>query len=208
MRTMSKEQQERLTPNTALNLLIEGNRRFVRNLKVNRNLLQQVNETRESQHPFAVIISCMDSRTSAELIFDQGLGDIFSIRIAGNVITDEILGSAEFGCKVVGAKIVVVLGHTGCGAIRGAIDNVELGNLKTVLRRIQRAIPTDPNFSMESEIQKINILTENNVLLGMEDIRRGSNIIAGLEQEGSVKVVGAIYDVAIGEVRFLSTTER
>ncbi len=206
MRTMSKEQQERMTPTDALDVLIQGNRRFVDNLKMNRNLLQQVNETRESQHPFAVIISCMDSRTSAELIFDQGLGDIFSIRIAGNVINDEILGSAEFGCKVVGAKVIVVLGHSGCGAIRGAIDRVELGNLKSVLQRIQRAIPTNSSFSMESDAQKMQVLTENNVRQGINDILHGSKILVELEQEGKLKVVGAVYDIATGVVRFLPIT--
>ncbi len=206
MKTMSKDQQERMTANDALDVLIQGNRRFVDNLKLNRNLLQQVNETRESQHPFAVIISCMDSRTSAELIFDQGLGDIFSIRIAGNVINDEILGSAEFGCKVVGAKIIVVLGHSCCGAIKGALDRVELGNLKSVLQRIQRGIPTSTGFAMQSDAQKMQIVTENNVLQGMNDIRNGSKIIAGLQQEGKLMVVGAIYDLATGIVRFLSTT--
>lgn len=206
MRTMVKDEQERMTPNDALAVLMQGNRRFIQNLKINRNLLQQVNETRESQHPFAVIISCMDSRTSAELIFDQGLGDIFSIRIAGNVINDEILGSAEFGCKVVGAKIIVVLGHSGCGAIKGAIDRVELGHLNTVLQRIQRTIPTTPTFAMESNEQKMQIVTEKNVLQGIRDIQNGSKIIAGLQQEGKLSVVGAIYDIKTGEVRILSAT--
>lgn len=204
MRSMSKDQQERMTPNDALDVLIRGNRRFVENLKVNRNLLQQVNETREAQHPFAVIISCMDSRTCAELIFDQGLGDIFSIRIAGNVINDEILGSAEFGCKVIGAKIIVVMGHSGCGAIRGALDKVELGNLRSVLQRIQRAIPTDTSFALESDTKKMDIVTQNNVLQGIHEIRNRSKIINELERDGKVKVVGAIYDVATGEVRIIS----
>ncbi len=203
MKTMSKEQQERITPNDALYLLIRGNRRFVENLKINRNLLQQVNETRESQHPFAVIISCMDSRTSAELIFDQGLGDIFSIRIAGNVINEEILGSAEFGCKFVGAKIIVIMGHSGCGAVKGAIDRVELGNLKSVLQRIQRSIPTDTAFSVEGDMQKTQTVTKNNVLQGMTDIRNGSKIIAELERDGKLRIVGAIYDVATGLVGFI-----
>lgn len=203
MRTMSKEQRELMTPNDALDLLIRGNRRFVDNLKVNRNLLQQVNETRDAQHPFAVIISCMDSRTSAELIFDQGLGDIFSIRIAGNVINDEILGSAEFGCKVMGAKIVLILGHSGCGAIQGAIDNVELGNLKSVLQRIQKTIPTDSSFASESNEKKMKIVTENNVLQGIHEIRTRSQIIAKLEQDGKIMMAAAIYDIATGEVKFL-----
>ena len=117
MRTLTKDMQNKISPEGAVTLLRDGNARFVNNLKLNRNLLQQVNETSDGQHPFAVIISCMDSRTSAELIFDQGLGDVFSIRIAGNVINEDILGSAEFGCKVIGAKVIVVVGHTGCGAI-------------------------------------------------------------------------------------------
>src|SRR5687768_18455182 len=120
MRTLNKELQERITPEQALDILKAGNKRFVENLKVNRNLLQQVNETRDGQWPFAVVLSCIDSRTGAELIFDQGLGDIFSIRIAGNVVNDDIIGSMEFGCKVAGAKIIVVLGHSKCGGIKGA----------------------------------------------------------------------------------------
>jgi carbonic anhydrase len=120
MRTLDKESQEKMTPQEALETLEHGNERFVNNLKVNRNLLQQVNDTRDGQWPFAAIVSCMDSRTSAELVFDQGLGDIFSIRVAGNVINDDILGSLEFAGKVVGSKLIVVLGHTKCGAIKGA----------------------------------------------------------------------------------------
>ena len=120
MKTLTKEMQASITPTMALELLKEGNKRFVNNLKVNRNLLQQANETSDGQHPFAVILSCIDSRTSAELIFDQGLGDIFSVRIAGNIVNEDILGSMEFGCKVAGAKFIVVLGHTKCGAVKGA----------------------------------------------------------------------------------------
>src|SRR5690242_17494771 len=133
MRTLTKDLQQKITPVQGVELLKEGNKRFVNNLKLNRNLLQQVNETTESQHPFAVIISCMDSRTSAELIFDQGLGDIFSIRIAGNVVNDDIVGSMEYACNVVGSKLIVVLGHSRCGAIAGAIDHVEMGNLTGLL---------------------------------------------------------------------------
>ena len=141
MKTLTKELQSEITPTQAIERLKEGNKRFVNNLKLNRNLLQQVNETTGGQHPFAVIISCMDSRTSAELIFDQGLGDIFSIRIAGNIINEDILGSAEFGCKVVGSKVILVLGHTSCGAIKGAIDDVDLGHLHFITHKIQRCMP-------------------------------------------------------------------
>jgi carbonic anhydrase len=135
MRTLTKEMQEKITPQQALEILKEGNKRFVHNLKVNRNLLEQVNETRNGQWPFAVILSCIDSRTSAEFVFDQGLGDIFSIRIAGNIINEDILGSMEFACKVAGSKFILVLGHTKCGAIKGACDQVRMGHLSTLLSK-------------------------------------------------------------------------
>ena len=140
MKTLTKDMQNAISPNMALELLKDGNKRFVNNLKINRNLLQQANETSDGQHPFAVILSCIDSRTSAELIFDQGLGDVFSVRIAGNVVNEDILGSMEFGCKVAGAKIIVVLGHTKCGAIKGACDNVVLGNLTGLIEKIKPAV--------------------------------------------------------------------
>src|SRR3954465_2215989 len=140
MRTLTQELQEKITPQQALELLKEGNKRFVQNLKINRNLLEQVNDTREGQWPFAVILSCIDSRTSAELIFDQGLGDIFSIRIAGNIINEDILGSMEFACKIAGSKFILVLGHQKCGAIKGACDHVDLGHLSILLAKIEPAI--------------------------------------------------------------------
>src|SRR5688500_9765579 len=136
MRTLTKDVQASLSPAQAIELLKEGNKRFVSNLKVNRNLLQQVNETAAGQYPFAFILSCIDSRTSAELIFDQGLGDIFSCRIAGNVLNEDILGSMEFACKLAGSKVIVVLGHTKCGAIKGACDDVKMGNLTALLDKI------------------------------------------------------------------------
>ena len=140
MKTLNKEMQDAITPKMALTLLKEGNKRFINNLKINRNLLQQANETSDGQHPFAVVLSCIDSRTSAELIFDQGLGDIFSVRIAGNIINEDILGSMEFATKVAGSKIIMVLGHTKCGAIKGACDHVEMGNLTALLSKIRPAV--------------------------------------------------------------------
>lgn len=140
MWTLTKEQQQAITPEKAIELLKEGNKRFVNNLKLNRNLLQQVNETSQGQFPFAVILSCMDSRTPAELIFDQGLGDVFSIRVAGNILNDDILGSIEFACQVVGVKLIAVVGHTQCGAIKGACDGVKLGNLTNLLNKISPVI--------------------------------------------------------------------
>lgn len=203
MKTLSKEAQTKITPSDAIDLLRHGNERFIKNLKINRNLLQQVNETSESQHPFAVIISCMDSRTSAELVFDQGLGDIFSIRIAGNVINEDILGSAEFGCKVVGAKIVLVLGHTGCGAIKGAVNNVDLGHLHFITRKIQRCLPTInksiPNGTVEDLCAHV---TKENVLQGIKDLRTSSTILAAMEHNNEIKIVGGLYDVSTGEVAF------
>ena len=147
MRTLTKELRDKITPLQAIDILRAGNKRFVDNLKVNRNLLQQVNETSEGQHPFAVILSCIDSRTSAELIFDQGLGDVFSVRVAGNIQNADILGSMEFSCKVAGAKIAVVLGHTRCGAVKGACDDVEMGNLTTLLHKLKPALEAEKSVT-------------------------------------------------------------
>ena len=205
MRTQSKETQSSLTPDNALQILKEGNQRFMNNLKANRNLLQQVNETSSGQFPFATILSCIDSRTSAELIFDQGLGDIFSVRIAGNILNEDILGSMEFATKVVGTKIIVVLGHTKCGAVVGACNHVEMGNLTTLLNKIQPAkfqektVVENRNGSNEEFVQKV---TELNIHLTIERIRRESPIIAELEENGKIKIVGGLYDVSTGMVRF------
>jgi carbonic anhydrase len=202
MRTLTKELQDKITPAEAVEILKEGNKRFVNNLKINRNLLQQVNETREGQHPFAVIISCMDSRAPAEMIFDQGLGDIFSIRVAGNVINEDILGSAEFGCKVAGAKAIVVLGHTRCGAIKGAVEKVQLGNLGSVLNKIEFSIPgNDAKFHALSPAEKIDLVTIRNVHHSISEIRNRSSILRDLEQSGEIQIVGGLYDLTTGEVR-------
>jgi len=205
MHTHSKETQSSLTPDVALEILKEGNERFVKNLKANRNLLQQVNETSKGQFPFATILSCIDSRTSAELIFDQGLGDIFSIRIAGNILNEDILGSMEFATKVMGTKIIVVLGHTKCGAVVGACNHVEMGNLTTLLNKIQPAIyqekETVENRTGSNETFVRNV-TEINVFLTIDRIRRESPIIAELEQNGAIKIIGGLYDVENGRVDF------
>ncbi len=140
MRTHTKKTQEDLTPDLAIEILKKGNERFINNIKAHRNLLQQINETSSGQFPFAAILSCIDSRTSAELIFDQGLGDIFSIRIAGNILNEDILGSMEFACKIAGSKLILVLGHTNCGAIIGACDNIKLGNITSLMDKIKMAL--------------------------------------------------------------------
>jgi carbonic anhydrase len=203
MRTLTKEMQNKITPDQAIMLLKDGNQRFVNNLKINRNLLQQVNETTDGQHPFAVIVSCMDSRTSAELIFDQGLGDIFSIRIAGNVVNEDILGSAEFGCKVVGSKVILVLGHSNCGAIKGAIANVELGHLHFVTSKIQRCIPMVKRQHEHASADEIcTQVTKQNVLQGISDLKNRSSILADMAHRGEIKIVGGVYDLSTGIVEF------
>lgn len=205
MKTLTKEMQNSITPKNALSLLKDGNKRFISNLKFNRNLLQQANETSDGQHPFAVILSCIDSRTSAELIFDQGLGDVFSIRIAGNIVNEDILGSMEFGCKVAGAKIIVVLGHTKCGAIKGACDNVSLGNLTGLISKIKPAVEQEMTTA-ENRTAANPIFVENvaelNVGLSVKNILIKSSIIADMVKNGEIGIVGGIHDIASGEVKF------
>ena len=205
MKTLTKEMQDAITPEIALDLLKKGNERFVNNLKINRNLLQQANETSDCQHPFAVILSCIDSRTSAELVFDQGLGDIFSIRVAGNIINDDVLGCMEFGCKLAGAKIIVVLGHTKCGAIKGACDNVEMGNLTTLLSKIKPAV-NDENTVVDnrnsSNPEFVEKVADINVHKAMTDIVEKSPIIKELIESGQCGIVGGMYDISNGKVTF------
>lgn len=204
MRTVTKEFLENMTPRQAFELLEEGNKRFVNNLKINRNLLQQMNETANSQHPFAAVLSCMDSRTSAELVFDQGLGDIFSIRIAGNVVNDDIVGSMEYACKVVGSKLLVVLGHTRCGAIKGACDNVEMGNLTGLLNKIRPAIDKTNHYGEDiHSVLYSEKVAYANVLNSMDEILEKSPIIREMFSEGQIGIVGGMYSVENGRVHFI-----
>ena len=209
MKTLTKEMQAAITPSMALELLKEGNKRFVNNLKVNRNLLQQANETSDGQHPFAVILSCIDSRTSAELIFDQGLGDVFSVRIAGNIINEDILGSMEFGCKVAGSKIIVVLGHTKCGAVKGACDHVEMGNLTALLTKIRPAVD-DETATKENRNSTNSIFVENvatiNVKRTVKSISERSPILKEMIESGQIGIVGGTHDITTGEVNFYPET--
>ena len=205
MRTLTKALRDALTPHMAIDVLRKGNDRFVNNLKANRNLLQQVNETSDGQHPLAIVLSCIDSRTSAELIFDQGLGDIFSCRIAGNVLNDDILGSMEFASKVVGVKAVVVLGHSKCGAIRGACDRVRMGNLSTLLHKIEDAIEmeretvTDRTSANADFVERV---AANNVLLVKRQILERSPILGDMIRASQLALVGGMYDVDSGAVEF------
>ena len=205
MKTLTKEMQDEITPAMAIELLKEGNKRFVNNLKVNRNLLQQANETSDGQHPFAVILSCIDSRTSAELIFDQGLGDVFSIRIAGNIINEDILGSMEFGCKVAGSKIIVVLGHTKCGAVKGACDHVEMGNLTALLSKIQPAVYDEKtvtdnrNSGNKDFVEKVASINDKR---SVNSIIERSPILKEMIEAGRIAVIGGNHDITTGIVTF------
>lgn len=210
MKTLTKELQAAITPTKALELLEEGNKRFVNNLKANRNLLQQANETSDGQHPFAVILSCIDSRTSAELIFDQGLGDIFSVRIAGNIINEDILGSMEFACKVAGSKIIVVLGHTKCGAVKGACDHVEMGNLTALLTKIRPAVE-DETETKENRTSKNSEFVENvaaiNVKRTVKAIMERSTILKEMISNGEIGIIGGVHDITTGQVNYFSETK-
>jgi len=206
--THTQEIRESLSPQDALQILKEGNARFGANLKTNRNLLQQVNETRDGQFPFAAVLSCIDSRTSAELIFDQGLGDIFSVRIAGNFLNDDILGSLEFACRIAGAKLIVVLGHSRCGAIKGACDRVELGHLTKMLLRLVPAVeavvdPTDPTSRTSANEEFVEAVAAENVRRVVEAIPEKSHVLNEMTLSGAIDIVGGFYDVTTGSVEFL-----
>jgi carbonic anhydrase len=205
MKTLTKELQAMITPTEALGLLKRGNERFMNNLKANRNLLLQANETSEGQYPFAIILSCIDSRTSAELIFDQGLGDIFSVRIAGNIVNEDILGSMEFACKLAGAKIIVVLGHSKCGAIKGACDHAEMGNLTTLLSKIRPAVE-DELATKENRTSANPVFVENvaaiNVKRTVNLISEKSKILDQMVQKGEINIIGGMHDISTGKVTF------
>ena len=207
MKAHTKETQATMTPKKSLDFLKEGNQRFQNNLKANRNLLEQVNDTSEGQFPFATILSCIDSRVSAELVFDQGLGDIFSVRIAGNFVNEDILGSMEFGCKLAGTKLIIVLGHTSCGAIKGACDHARLGNLTALINKIEPAVdavkePTDESLRNSKNLEFVDSVSAKNVELTIDNIRTQSPVLAEMEKNGEVLIVGAMYDIATGAVDF------
>ncbi len=211
MKTHTAETQASMTPLRALEILKEGNGRFIKNLKANRNLLQQANDTREGQWPFAVILSCIDSRTSAELIFDQGLGDVFSIRIAGNIVNTDIIGSIEFACKVAGSKLIVVMGHTSCGAIKGACNHIEMGNLTELLSKIQPAVYQEKitteqeNRNSDNELFVENVATLN-VKRSVKTIIDRSYILEQMIEKGQLAIIGAKHNLETGFVEFFEDT--
>ena len=207
MKAHTKETQATMTPQKSLQFLKEGNQRFQNNLKANRNLLEQVNDTSEGQFPFATILSCIDSRVSAELVFDQGLGDIFSVRIAGNFVNEDILGSMEFACKLAGTKLIVVLGHTSCGAIKGACDHARLGNLTALINKIEPAVaavkePVDESKRNSKNLEFVDAVAAKNVEITIENIRQRSRVLAEMEEHGEIMIVGAMYDISSGIVEF------
>lgn len=207
MKVHTRETQATMTPQKSLQYLKEGNQRFQNNLKANRNLLEQVNDTSDGQFPFATILSCIDSRVSAELVFDQGLGDVFSIRIAGNFINEDILGSMEFASKLAGTKLIVVLGHTSCGAIKGACDDVKMGNLTGMLAKIKPAveavvIPSEGNMRNSKNLDFVDAVSEKNVNLSIDKIRSTSPILKEMDDKNEIAIVGAMYDINTGAVTF------
>lgn len=207
MKAHTKETQAAISVDKSIDLLKEGNARFVAHKEVDRNLLDQVKDTSTGQYPFATILSCIDSRVSSELIFDQGIGDIFSVRIAGNFVNEDILGSMEFACKLAGTKVVVVLGHTSCGAVKGACDDAKLGNLTALVSKIKPAVaavtePQDPSQRNSGNIEFVNNVAEKNVNLTINNIRKQSPVLKEMEDNGEIKIVGAMYDIKTGKVTF------
>ena len=207
MKAHTKETQAAMTSATALQALIDGNKRFMAGQQVNRDLNQQIADTANGQYPFATVLHCIDSRVSAELLFDQGIGDIFSIRIAGNFVNDDILGSMEFACKLAGTKLIVVLGNTACGAVKGACDHARLGNLTTLINKLEPAVeavsePTEPEERTSKNIDFVNAVAKKNVQMTMQNIRNRSGVLKEMEDDGSIAIVGGMYDIADGSVTF------
>src|SRR5579864_1450227 len=204
--SLTKEQRDSMTPSQVIDELKKGNERFRTGKMVPRDYLAEKRSSAAGQYPAAVVLGCVDSRVPAEIVFDAGIGDIFTGRVAGNVVNDDMLGSMEFGCAVSGAKLVLVLGHTACGAVKGAIDDVVLGNLTGLLARIKPAIP-ETKFDGEKSSKNasyVNAVARTNVVLSLAEIRRRSPILEELEKKGSIKIAGAMYDVATGMVEFIA----
>ncbi len=205
MITQTRDLQDKMSPDAALTMLKEGNERFVAKKMTDRNFMQQVQETGSGQFPFATVLHCIDSRVSAELVFDQGIGDLFSIRIAGNFINDDILGSMEFATKLAGTKVLMVLGHTHCGAVKGACDHAELGNLTQMLAKITPIVDEiegDYNVKGSKNADLVQRVAEINIVRSIEAIRQRSPVLREMEENGELKLVGGMYDINTGEVRF------
>jgi carbonic anhydrase len=208
MKAHTKQTQVSMSPDTALQALKEGNKRFVTSTQISRDLMQQVADTSTGQYPFATVLHCIDSRVSAELVFDQGVGDLFSIRIAGNFVNEDILGSMEFATKLAGTKVVVILGHTACGAVKGACDHAKLGNLTGMLEKIAPAVsavkdPQDAALRTSGNIDFVNRVAIKNVHMAIDNLRSMSPVLKQMEDAGDIKIVGAMYHIENGQVTFL-----
>lgn len=207
MKAHTKETQAAMTPQSSLQALKDGNNRFVNNNLASRDLLGQVTDTSKGQYPFATVLCCIDSRVSSEILFDQGIGDIFTARVAGNFVNEDILGSMEFASKLAGTKLIVVLGHTACGAVKGACDHARLGNLTALINKIEPAVeavaePTDPAQRTSANIDFVNEVAKKNVEMTIDNIRKDSSVLAEMEQNGEIAIVGGMYDIATGMVDF------
>ncbi len=204
--TQTAHTQATITPNLAIEMLKAGNKRFIENKKLNRDLLKQVEETATGQYPFAAVVSCIDSRVPTEMIFDKGIGDIFNARIAGNIVNEDILGSLEFACKLAGAKAIVVLGHTGCGAVKGACDGAELGNLTQMLNKLKPAVELTPTAEGETRCSAntsfVNKVADKNVELTIQNIKENSAVLNEMLLQGELAIIGAMYHVETGEITF------
>lgn len=203
MITQTKITQDNISPKEAHSILAEGNNRFIKNSERERNLKEQIVKTSNGQFPFAVILSCIDSRVPVELVFDQGIGDVFSVRVAGNIVNEDVLGSMEYACKVAGSKLLVVLGHTKCGAVTAACKNVELGNITPLLKKINPAVTLIKAEKGELNDEAIEEVSIANVKISMDRIREESPILAEMESNDEIDIVGAIYNVSTGLVNFL-----
>lgn len=206
MRTQNAETIANMTPQDAYKILVDGNERFAQNVKAQRNYMSQVTETSQGQFPFAAILSCIDSRVPAELVFDQGIGDIFSIRVAGNISNDDVIGSMEFACKVAGSKLIMVLGHTRCGAVLGACDNVEMGKLTGLVNKIKPAVEevrASGEFKGKENTPEFrDAVAKVNVDHVIEIIKNESEILSEMIENEEIAIVGAMYDVVSGTVEF------
>lgn len=206
-RTLTKEWQDMLTPEQIITLAKQGNQDFVNGVIIERDYRQDVRATKKGQYPAAIILSCIDSRAPAEIVFNAGIGNIFNARVAGNIVDLDLAGSMEYACKVVGSKVLLVMGHTNCGAVKGAIDGVQLGNLTQLLEKIRPAVEAMKDFPGEhnsSNSKYVTAVATKNVQLTMENIRKISPILAQLEQDKKIVIVGAMYNVSNGKVEFLS----
>ncbi len=203
---LTQEWQQSLTPERIIELAKIGNQRFVSGQPIQRNYERDIHDTKKAQYPAAIVLSCIDSRAPAEIIFDAGIGNIFNARVAGNVADPDMAGSMEFACKVSGSKLVLVMGHTNCGAVKGAIDKVQLGNLTQLVEKIYPAVEATSNFpgdKSSKNLEYVDAVAAKNVQLTVQDIRKISPILAELEQQKKIMIVGAMYSVKTGKVDFL-----